>query len=78
MDASQTFAGFISWGFYSLLTGVIAFFVYSIREDFREATRSLHALALNVAELTVRLESFEKSLDRLDERLKRLENFDGP
>lgn len=75
MDNGLGFDQFLSWGFYSLLTGVVAFAVYSIREDFRETTRSIQALAITVMQLTERLASFERSLDRLEERLVKLEEM---
>lgn len=75
MDNGLGFEQFLSWGFYSLLTGVVAFAVYAVREDFKETTRSLQQLALTVALLTERLASFEKSLDRLEERLVKLEEM---
>jgi hypothetical protein len=74
MENPTQFHDFIVWGFYSLLTGILAYAVYTVRDDFRETTRSLQILAINVAQLTERLGSFEKSLDRLDERLEKLED----
>lgn len=74
MEAGHTFTDFIFWGFYSLLTAIIGYVAYSVRSDFKETTRSLNHLSIAVAELTIRLASFEKSLDRLDERLLRLED----
>lgn len=65
------FGSFFFWAFCTLISfmvGVFAFIAHSIRYDFREMSKHLHGLAINVASLTSRLEA-------IDERLERLENM---
>lgn len=75
MDNPQEFAGFLAWGFYTLLTGVIAFAAYSIREDFKEMTKVMHDLSVSVAKLSEGFEYSKQSLDRLEKRLEKLEDL---
>lgn len=71
------FSDFIFWSFSSLLTGIICFSAYAVREDFKSISRSLQTLSVAVARLTGRLESLERNLERLDKRIERVENFKG-
>lgn len=78
MPTPQDFGSFFFWatcGLLTLLVTIFGYFAGEMREDFRRVSLSLNALATNLALLTARLESFEKTLDHYDGRLEKLEKL---
>lgn len=53
-------------GVIMVFTGIFSFIAYSIRDDFRDMSRNLHGLAVNVASLTERLEAIDARLEKLE------------
>lgn len=53
-------------GMITILIGIFSFIAYSIRDDFREMSKHLHSLAVNLASLTTRIEALDSRLEKLE------------
>lgn len=67
-DLGQLF--FVAFcGVMTFMTTIFGFMAVSVRDDFREMSRNLHALTVNIASLTVKLDALDARLEKV-ERLR--------